>query len=36
MNKSPGKDPISTPLGVIGGSGAYDLLTNGAPGEDRY
>ena len=34
MNKSPGKGPISILLGVIGGSGAYDLLTNGALGEN--
>ena len=34
MNKSPGKGPISISLGVIGGSGAYDLLTNGVLGEN--
>ena len=34
MNKSPGKGPISIPLGVIGGSGAYDLLTKGVLGEN--
>ena len=34
MNKSTAKTPISISLGVIGGSGAYDLLANKALGEN--
>ena len=33
MNKPLDKKPMSVALGVIGGSGAYDLLTNGGLGE---
>ena len=33
MNKPLEKKPMSVALGVIGGSGAYDLLTNGGLGE---
>jgi len=34
MNDSPKQTPISVSIGIIGGSGAYDLLTNEALGEN--